>query len=98
MATALGIPTAARIVHQNSPDDLRAEGEKVDAVLATNPTRSKKLKKSFIGQSGRLKRMAGGAAPQVPPRDSAEFRIYGRHHLAKCLFIAIVPGEEQLTD
>src|SRR6202521_3905043 len=36
LAAALGIPPPARMVNQNSPNDLRAEGQKVHAVFAAD--------------------------------------------------------------
>src|ERR1017187_6645600 len=98
IAAALGIPPAARMVHQNSPDDLRTEREKVYAVLTANAARSNQLEVSLIGQGGRFQRVTGGATPQLLPRDSPQLRVDERHQVAQSFFVAVTPGSQQPTD
>jgi hypothetical protein len=98
IAAALGIRTAARMVYQNSPDDLRAEGQKVRAVFTLDAAGSNQLEVSLIGHGCRLQRMAGLAAVQVYPGDPPELGIYDRHQAAQRPFIAIAPGGKQCRD
>src|SRR4029077_687411 len=98
LAAALGIATAARMVHQNSPDDLRADGEKVYAVFAANAARSNQLEASLIGDSGRFQRVAGVPAGQLSPGDSPQVRVNSGHQAAKRLFITTAPGGDQSAD
>jgi hypothetical protein len=83
------------VVDQNSPEDLRAEGEKVSAVFAPDATCPNQLEIGFIGERGRFQRLTVASAAEVLPSDSPQFRVDRGHQPIECLRIAAAPGREQ---
>ena len=55
------------MIDENSPDDLRAEGEEVRAVFAFDATRANQLEIRLVGDGGRFQGVV--AAPQMLPGD-----------------------------
>ena len=58
------------------------------AVFAADASRANQLEVSLIGQSGRLQRVAGRAASQVPPRDSPHLGVNQCHQAVERPFVA----------
>jgi hypothetical protein len=81
------------MIHENSPDDLRAEREEVDAAFAVNTARPNQLQVGLICKSSRLECVARLAAAQMLPRNSTHFRVNQRHHSSERLFIAWWDGD-----
>jgi hypothetical protein len=79
------------MVHQNAPDDLRAECQKVYAAFTADTPRTNQLEVSLIGQSGRLKGVARLAPPQLLPGDSPQFRVNQRHQTTERVFVSLAP-------
>ena len=82
------------MVDQNSPKDLRADGEKVSAVFALDATCPNQLKIGFIGERGRFQRLTVTAAAQVLPGDSPQLRVDRGYQFRKRQCITAAPGRE----
>jgi len=93
-ATALVGTPAARVVDQNSPEDLRAEREKVSAVFTPDATCLNQLEVGLIGERGRFQRLTVTAAGEVLPGDSPQLRVDGGYQSGERLHIAAAPGRE----
>src|SRR3989442_1098831 len=70
--SSLGVPAAARVIHQNAPDDLRAQAEKLHAALTLDAPRADEFEISLIGQGGRFESVRSGLTAEVLSGDSAE--------------------------
>src|SRR5215471_855196 len=70
----------------------------MNTVFTAYTARSHQFQIRFIGQRGRLERIAGLAARKMLPGHAAQFRVNGRDQLAERFFIAITPGSEQRAD
>lgn len=68
-SASVGVPAVARMVHENSQDDLRAEREEMHAAFAVDTSRSNQFEVSLIGQGGRLQ----GVRLTFPMYLSSEF-------------------------
>jgi hypothetical protein len=86
------------MIHENSPDNLRAEGEEMHAAFAADTSRTNQFEVSLIGQGGRLQGVAGPAPSQVPPGNSAQFGVNEGHQAAERLFISAAPSGNQPAD
>ena len=68
------------------------------AVFAVDTSRANQFEVSLIGQGGRLQCVASLAAYQMPPGDSAEFRIDQGQEAVERQFIALTPGGNQTAN
>src|SRR5258708_37560469 len=94
-STSLGIPTIARVVHENAPDDLRTECEKVHAAFAADAPCAHQFEVSLVSQGGRLQGLARRTTSQVPPSNSPQLGVNERHQAVERLFISSAPGGDQ---
>jgi hypothetical protein len=91
-SASLGISTVARVIHENSPDDLRTESEEMHAAFAGDTSRAYQFEVSLIRQSARLQAVPDLASSQVPPGNSAQLGINNGHQAAERLLISAAPG------
>jgi hypothetical protein len=82
------------VVDQNSPNDLRAESKKVNAVFAPDAACPNQLEIGLMGERGRFQRLTVAAAAEVLPGDSPQLRVHCRYQSGERLRIAVVPGGE----
>ena len=88
---SLGGIAAARVLDQNLPHQLRADGQEMFAVLELGRALLLEPQVSLVHQGGALQGVVRAFLPQVVVRDPSEFVINERKHGAQRLLVAGVP-------
>src|SRR5438105_3672648 len=98
MSATLSISTAARMIHKNAPDDLRAQGKEMHTGFAANASRAKQFHIRLVCQGRGFERLIRAAAPEMLPGYTSQLGVNHRYEIAKRLIIAVRPGNKQPAD
>jgi hypothetical protein len=87
-----------RVVHQNSPHQLRSHGEEVNLILPMDRCAADQTQVRFMDQGCALQGVVGGLAGQTVPRQAAKFVVNKRDKRFASGRIAVTPPEQQSRD
>src|SRR5690242_15051754 len=94
IATPLRVPTPARMVHQDSTDNLRTQGEKLRAAFTFDPAGAKQLEVRFVSDRRGFQGVVAGCPAKMVPSDAPQLGIDRRNQLIECLFVPVAPSAQ----
>jgi len=74
-STPFGVPAAARMIHKNVADDLRAQGKELHPAFTVDVMPTHQFEVGLIHQGCRLEGMTGDSAGQVFAGNSPKFLV-----------------------
>jgi len=86
------------MVDQDSPDDLRAQSQKVSAIFAPDPVGTNQLQIRLIGQCGGFQALPGSPPLKIVTGNAAQFRVHKIYQAIQCIRASVVPGGEEFRD